>query len=91
MQTLVARHQSPGTWQCTFTGSWNLKGGPSSGHHATGPAPPQIPHHPPHHGAGLPAQQGHQVAVLTQQVQRGVLGVPPLALEGDEDRSACEL
>lgn len=72
MQTLVAppspRSTGPKehTWQCTFTASWNLKGGPFSGYHATGPALPQIPHHPPHHGAGLPAQQGHQVAVLTQ-------------------------
>lgn len=59
----------------------------------TGPQnpPPPSPSHPPHHGAGPPAQQGHQVAVLAQQVQRGVRGVAPLALEGDEDGSAREL
>lgn len=31
------------------------------------------------------------MAVLAQQVQRGVRGVAPLALEGDEDGSAREL
>lgn len=44
-----------------------------------------------HHRARPPEQQGHQVAVLAQQVQRGVRGVAPLALEGDEDGSAREL
>lgn len=46
---------------------------------------------PPHHRAGLPEQQGHEVAMLPQQAQRGVRGVAPLALEGDEDGSAREL
>ena len=60
---------------------------PLTGSHPQHP-PPRTP---PHHRAGLPEQQGHQVAVLAQQAQRRVSGVAPLALEGDEDGSAREL
>lgn len=49
------------------------------------------PHPSPHRGAGPPEQESNQVAVLAQQVERGVHGVAPLALEGDEDGSAREL
>lgn len=86
MQTLVA----PGHLAARFTGSQNLKGGHYFRHQATEPHLPQSPHHPPHHGAGPPAQQGHQVAVLMQQVQRGVHGVATLGLKGDEDGSPRE-
>lgn len=55
------------------------------------PSPISGPLPSPHHGAGPPEQQGHQVAVLAQQAERGVHGVAPLPLEGDEDGSAREL
>lgn len=58
-------------------------------HPALFPGPSPLPS--PHHGAGPPEQQGHQVAVLAQQAERGVHGVAPLPLEGDEDGSAREL
>lgn len=46
---------------------------------------------PSHHGARLPKQQGHEVAVLAQEMESRMHGFTPLALKGDEDRSAGEL
>lgn len=46
---------------------------------------------PSHHRARLPKQQGYEVAVLAQEAESRVDGLTPLALEGDEDRSAREL
>lgn len=99
----VPTHKAPASLASKSTlcskrspGSRDLQGGPLFWAPGRGTPTPGVsstspPAPPPHHGTRPPEQQGHQVAVLTQQAERGMSGIASLALEGDEDGSAREL